>query len=74
MGDTIEIANKLAQKYIPTMEYVLAHYDMMEDTGVDGNDILGPAWNNLVIQLAWLCDANPSCVAFKQWGGLDKDY
>ena len=72
VGDTVEIAYNLTQKYLPTMDYVLAHYDMMEDTDAVGNDILlsVPAWNNLVIQLAWLCDIDPSCVAFNDNGYL----
>ena len=72
VGDTVEIAYNLTQKYLPTMDYVLAHYDMLEDTDAVGNDILlsVPAWNNLVIQLAWLCDINPSCVAFNDNGYL----
>jgi len=48
VGDTVETVH--IDKYMPTMDYVLAHYDMMEDTDAVGNDILlsVPAWNNLV--------------------------
>ena len=70
-GDTIKIAYKLSQKYFLTMKDVTAHYGVFNDTDAPGNDVLVPhAWNNIVIQLAWLCDVNPSCVAFNSNGYL----
>ena len=51
------------------MDYVLVHYDMMVDILLSV-----PVRNSLVIQLAWLCDINPSCVAFNDNGYLPKKH
>ena len=70
-GDTVTIAYELSLKYFLTIEDIIAHYDVFYDTDAPGNDILVPhAWNNIVIQLAWLCDVNPSCTAFNSNGYL----
>ena len=70
VGNPFTIAKGIIMVYLQpdTTKYVA-----YEDTDAVGNDILAdPAWNNLVGQLAFLCDVNPDCVGFNDNGYLKR--
>ena len=66
-GDTIELSNKLMQKYYHNMDYVNAKYMSKMDADIPSDDLYGGAvnlWANTTEQYVVLCEMNPSCVGF----------
>ena len=66
-GDTIELSNKLMQKYYHNMDYVNAKYMSKMDADIPSDDLYGGTvnlWANTTEQYVVLCEMNPSCVGF----------